>query len=73
MLAGYVAQKTLEKRQRGLKVDKDSLMGDKETLNGNGEALKGYVVAFNGRQGDVGWQRETSKSDKETLKNTGNC
>ena len=73
VLAGYVTQKTLEKRQRGLKVEKDLLMGDKEALKGNGEALKGYVVAFNGRQGDVKWQQETLKSDKETLKNTGNC
>ena len=43
-------------------------MCDKEALHGNGEALKGYVVAFNGRQGDVRWQRETLKRDKETLK-----
>ena len=74
VLSGYVPQKTVEKRQKGLKVDKDSLMGDREALNGNGEALKGYGVAFNGRQGDVRWQAETLKSDKEVpLKNRWNC
>ena len=48
-------------------------LGDNEALNGNREALKGYVMAFTGRLGDVRWQRETLKSDKATLKNTGDC